>query len=171
MSIKDWIPWKWGRKDEDKEREESTALSTLQYDVNRVFDDFYKRMEHGFRLAPFGNGFGGNGLSPKVDVSESDDEVEITADLPDWNEDEIELSLFQDSLRIQGRKSSEREEKKKNFFLREREFGSFHREVPLPCSVDPEKANAEFKKGTLRIRLPRIADDKSVRKIEIRQSA
>jgi HSP20 family protein len=72
-------------------------------------------------------------------------------------------------LTIKGEKKMEKEEKKKDFYRRERSYGSFKRSIPLPMDVDTEKVDATFKKGVLTIRLPKTGEAKKVvRKIAVK---
>ncbi len=173
MSIRDLIPWKWGRKKEAEHHEETHALSTLQRDMNRLFEDFYRGFDRDFDLTPFGGRFGflsngSHGLSPKIDVSETDDEVEVTAELPGLSEDDIDVSIHDDVMRIRAQKKQEKEEKTKNYYLKERSYGSIFREIPLWSEVDADKVDARFKKGVLTIRVPKLKDATTSKRIAVR---
>lgn len=168
MQIKDLIPW--GRdKDEVSRRsdDKENPLMSLQQDINRVFDNFWHRFDR-----PFG---GSNGLlsvgTPSTDISDSDDEIEVSVELPGMDEKDIEVSLTRDVLTIRGEKKAEKEEKKKGYYLSERSYGSFYRSVPLPPGVDTDKAKAEFKKGLLTVTLPKTAEAQAqVKRIEVKAS-
>lgn len=168
MQIRDLIPW--GQRGSStgglaKQEEESPVLS-LQRDINRVFDQFWRR----FETAPFSgfeNVFGGG--SPRTDIAETDKEIEVSVELPGMDEKDIEVSMTEDTLTIKGEKKGEREEKKKGYYLHERSYGSFYRSIPLPSGVDTDKANAEFKKGVLTVTLPKTPEAQArVKRIEVR---
>jgi HSP20 family protein len=110
------------------------------------------------------------GLSaPNVDVSETDDAVQVSAELPGMDAKDVELSFQGNSLVLKGEKTEEKESKEKDFHMRERRFGSFHRMIPLPSGVDIGKAKAEYEKGVLRVTIPKTAEAKQQRKkIEIK---
>ena len=90
---------------------------------------------------------------PSVDVSESDKEIEVTAELPGIDEKDIDISLAEGVLTIRGEKKSEVEKKEKDYYLQERTFGSIERVVPLPDTIDLDSANATFKNGVLTVKL------------------
>jgi len=92
---------------------------------------------------------------PKVDVAETEDAIQVTAELPGLKEEDIEVSLADHNLVISGEKKAEKEEKDKNYHRIERSFGSFHRSVPLPAEVNGEKVDASFTNGVLKVVLPK----------------
>lgn len=107
--------------------------------------------------------------TPNVDVSESDDAIEVSAELPGMDAKNVELSFQGNSLVIRGEKKEEKETKENDFHIRERRFGSFHRMVPLPVGIDIDKAKAEYDKGVLKVTIPKTSEGKQQRrKIEIK---
>ena len=107
-------------------------------------------------------------VAPAVDWSETDRQYEITAELPGMEEKDIELTLADQVLTIKGRKSEEKEEKRKDYFLSERRYGSVQRSFRLPPGVDEGKVQASFDKGVLKVVLPKTAEaKKSARRIAI----
>ena len=142
------------------------GLGSLFREIERTFDDFSRRSP----LAGFA-GFGDGATVPKIDVSETKDGIEVTAELPGVDEKNIDLTLSNGVLTIRGEKKSERDEtdKEKNWHVIERRYGSFTRTVTLPYDPDSSKVEAKFEKGVLRIRLPKPAEiTKKEKKIEIR---
>jgi HSP20 family protein len=135
-------------------------LESLRRQVDRLFEDF----DPGRRL-PFGRGtfdiepFWRREMSftgmPAVDIVEKEDAFEITAELPGMDEKNIDVKLSHGNLTIKGEKKDEREEKKKDYYLSERHYGSFQRTFGLPDGVDAEKIEAHFAKGILTIKLPK----------------
>lgn len=172
MQINDLIPWNRERKDvAQSQGESSNPLQSLQRDINRVFEDFWTRFEGSTpfgRSAPAASGF----LSvadPRADVSESEDAVEVSVELPGMTEKDIDVSLSDDAVTIRGEKKSEREDRKSGYYLAERSYGSFYRRIPLPPGIDSEKAEATFKNGVLSVTLPKTAEaQEKVRKIEVK---
>jgi HSP20 family protein len=111
-------------------------------------------------------------LSPKIDVGETKDAIEVTAELPGVDEKDLDLTLADGVLTVRGEKKSAREEqdKDKNWHVVERSYGSFSRTIPLPFDPDPAKVEAKFDKGVLHIHLPKPAEvAKKQQKIEIKK--
>jgi HSP20 family protein len=109
--------------------------------------------------------------SPPVDVVEKDDAFEITAELPGLDEKDVEVKCTDNTLTIKGEKQEKKEEKKKDFYLSERRFGSFQRTFRIPETVDAEKIGAAFKNGVLTLTLPKTTEaQKRERKIQVKTS-
>jgi HSP20 family protein len=104
---------------------------------------------------------------PALDVVDDDDEIRVTADLPGVDKDDFQIEVVGDRLVLRGEKKAEREERKGDYYYSERSYGSFSRTIPLPAEVDPDKAEARFKNGELRIRLPKTEEAKS-RRVKVR---
>ena len=84
---------------------------------------------------------------------------------------DIEVKLANGILTIRGEKRDEKEEKNKDYHLRERSFGSFERSFQVPENIDTDKISAGFKKGVLTIMLPKSAEAQSAeKKIEVKAS-
>jgi HSP20 family protein len=132
--------------------------------MNRMFENFW--------LEPFGAFEEWPGaFVPTVDVTEEDKEVRISAELPGMDEKDIDVTVRNNILTIQGEKKQEQEEKQKGFYRKESSYGTFRRVIDLPAEVDESKAEAEFKKGILRIRLPKTAEAQTkTKKIKIKSS-
>jgi HSP20 family protein len=106
---------------------------------------------------------------PAVNVSESDQEFRISAELPGMDENDIELLLSQGNLTIKGEKKQEHEDKGSGYYRLERNYGTFQRSIPLPKGVDTEQVDATFKKGVLTVTLPKIPELQSdTRKVTIK---
>ena len=160
MTLRDLIPWKHN-KDQSLETKASHPLQQLHWGIDRLFDDF---MEHWDWPVTTEEGV----LSPRTDVSETDKEVTVTAEMPGLDEKEIDVSLERDSLVIRGKKESKTEDKGKSYYHVERAYSSFYRAIPLPCEIDDTKIKATYKKGLLTVHLPKAHEAKRFRKqIEI----
>lgn len=92
---------------------------------------------------------------PTVDISESDTEYLIKAELPEVKKEDVTVSLEDGVLTIQGERKQEKEEKGKKFHRVERSYGSFVRSFTLPDRVDDVRVKAEFKDGVLNLHLPK----------------
>ena len=126
----------------------SNPFFALQQEIDRLFDGFTR----GFA------GFPSRDVMPSMDLSETDKEIEITAELPGLDEKNLDVQVSGDVLTIKGEKVEEKEEKQKNTYLSERRYGSLQRSFQLPAGVDLDKVAATFEKGVLRITLPKTAE-------------
>ncbi|MFH0910057.1 MAG: Hsp20/alpha crystallin family protein [Planctomycetota bacterium] len=167
MSLRDLVPWRWGRQEPDSPRGEEHPLRLLHRDMNRLFEDFF----HGSELALFGERPWERGVSsPRVDVRENDKEVEITAEIPGIAEDDIEVSLSDDILTIKGETRTEREEEKGHYVRKEHSSRSFQRTLSIPVPIDSDAAEAAYKDGVLTVRLPKRPEAQAgVKKIGIKK--
>lgn len=154
MAITDLIPWK---RDESRlpvrRRQEEDTFFDLRSQMNRMFDEFFEQ--------PFGlNSFFGETsmvreFTPSVDVNETDKDIRVIAELPGMEPEDIDISLDRNALRIRGEKRADKEEKGKHYYRVERSYGSFQRVIPLPCEVDEDKIDATYKRGVLKVMLPK----------------
>jgi HSP20 family protein len=156
------LPRPWGRAAFARAGEPFTIL---QREVDHLFDEFTR----GSFLAPASESE--VTISPRVDVSETDSTLEVEVELPGVDEKDIELTLSDNVLTIKGERKQEREEKKKDFHLVERSYGSFVRSISLPFEVDTNAVKANFSKGVLKVTLPKPAAVKAkTRRIEIKSA-
>jgi len=93
--------------------------------------------------------------TPTVDISETDGEYQIKAEIPDVKKEDVKVTLEDGVLTIQGERKQEKEEKGKKYHRVERSYGSFVRSFSLPEFIDEEKVKAEFKDGVLNLHLPK----------------
>ena len=137
----------------------------------RPFDEMRRMMED-FWIAPFSEfGRWGQTFVPSVDVKEEDDQVLVSAELPGMDQKDIDVTVTQDSVRIAGEKKHEEEKEEKGYYRRESAFGSFERIIDLPAPVDENKAEAEFSKGVLKIKLPKSEQAREKRrKVEVKSA-
>lgn len=149
-----------------------TPFESLRREVDRLFDDFHPFRWHlptarsVFNAAQSGAGWP---VAPAIDLAEKDTEYEITAELPGLEQKDVEVRVSNHTLTITGEKKEEKEEKRKDYYLSERRYGSFQRSFQLPDGVDAEKIDATFAKGVLTIKLPKTAAaQKAEKSIEIK---
>ena len=93
--------------------------------------------------------------APSVDISETEGEYQIKAEIPDVKKEDVKVTLEDGVLTIQGERKHEKEEKGKKFHRIERSYGSFVRTFSLPDVIDEEKVKADFKDGVLNLHLPK----------------
>jgi HSP20 family protein len=149
MAIRNLVPFR--KKSVPVRREGENPFALLRREMDSLFDNFFR----GFDVEPFESRLGA--FSPKVDVTENDKEIKVTAELPGMDEKDIDVSLQSDMLTIKGEKKEEKEDKGKDYYRMERSYGSFSRSIPLPVEVETNKIEAKFKKGVLSITLPKTA--------------
>jgi HSP20 family protein len=137
----------------------------------RPFDEMRRMMED-FWMSPFEEmGRWGEAFTPRVDVSEEDNQIVVSAELPGMDQKDIDVTVTRDSIRIAGEKKHEEEKEERGYYRRETSYGSFERVIDLPSEVDEDKAEAEFSKGVLKIRLPKSEQAQARRKkIEIKSA-
>ncbi|MFZ5998454.1 MAG: Hsp20/alpha crystallin family protein [Nitrospirota bacterium] len=163
MAFRDLVPRTFGKREVPVKRNGDDPFTMLQREMNDLFDNFFRS----FDFAPFGSRMGE--FTPRVDVSETDKEIKVSAELPGMDEKDIEVTLNKDSLTIKGEKKEEKEDKGKNYYRIERSYGSFSRTIPLPLEVETDRAEATFKKGVLTVTLPKTAKAiKETKKIAIK---
>jgi len=105
--------------------------------------------------------------SPSVDVSETEDKLVVSAELPGLEAKDVNVSISGDLLIIKGEKKKEKEEKDEHHHYIERYAGSFQRSFRLPVAIQCDKVEASFKKGVLKITLPKSEEAKK-KAIEIK---
>jgi HSP20 family protein len=137
-------------------------FSVLQREVNRAFDEVFR----GFPAMGRGAAMVG-GFAPSLDVRETDQGLEISAELPGMSEEDIDLRLEGDLLTLAGEKKEERTQENAGMHLTERSFGRFQRSFRLPYRPDPGQVQAQFEKGVLRITLPRPQQQQTGGRIQI----
>ena len=167
MNLRSLVPLR------DRPGSEVAPFVSLQREIDRLFDEFSR----GLPMAPQTM----MNIMPKLDVTETDKEIEITAELPGLERKDVEISVEDNLLTIRGEKRIEREQKddkkkedkqrdeKKNVQLAERSYGVFYRVLQLPPGVDPASINATMANGVLKVVIPKPAKPQ-VKKIEVKEA-
>ena len=119
----------------------------LDFPLERMFDEFWGR------TAPEATAV--ETWAPRVDISEEDTAVLLTAELPGVSKDDVKVELKDGVLTLSGEKKSEHKEEKNGFYRSERVYGSFTRSFTVPETLDAEKIEAEYANGVLRLTLPK----------------
>jgi HSP20 family protein len=97
---------------------------------------------------------GGGGWLPAIEVAERDNQLQVHAELPGLNPDDVKVEITDDMLVIRGEKKSQREHQIGGAYRSERRYGQFYREIPLPQGVSADQAKAQFRNGVLEISGP-----------------
>jgi HSP20 family protein len=105
-----------------------------------------------------------------MNVTETDKEIEITAELPGLQEKDVQVNVADNVLTIKGEKKAEKEEKDTNYRLFERSYGSFSRTLDLPEGIDADAIKASISNGVLKVTVPKPAP-KQVKKVEVKTAA
>ena len=151
MALTDLIPWNNRSRSVTARREEANPFLTLHREMNRLFDDVFR----GFDASPFGSErsfFDRAGGWPSIEVSETEKEVKVAAELPGLDEKDVEVELANGVLTIRGEKKTETESKDRLFS--ERYYGQFERRIPVD-DVEQDKVAASFTSGVLTVTLPK----------------
>lgn len=138
-------------------------FQALRRQIDRLFD------EPLVRLPPPVAGWSDGAMIPRIDMSETDKSIEVTAELPGVAHEDIQLTLGEGSLTLSGEKKQEKESKDNGYHMMECSYGAFQRILPLPCDVETDKVSAQFKNGILHVSLPKAANARSaLKKIEVK---
>lgn len=147
--------------------EKSRAVSpfqSLQDEMERMIHAF-SRPEMNWRTSLLRSN-GTMGL--RVNVGETDGEIHVTADMPGVREEDIDVTLENDVLRIAAEKKKETEKSGEKWHVVERSHGRYERALQVPAGIDPEAVTAGFKDGVLSITLPKPPEtEPRARKISV----
>jgi HSP20 family protein len=141
---------------------------SLRQEIDRLFGDF-DPWRLSLPRAIFAHEPSAIETGIAVDIVEKDKAFEVTAELPGLTARDIHIELVNGSLRLHGEKKEEKEERRKDYYLSERRYGSFERRFPVPEGVDLERVDASFKQGVLTVTLPKTAEaQKPTKTIEVK---
>jgi len=164
MNMRDLIPW--GRQSSTapvQYQSKDDPVLGFRREVDRLFDDFFRGS-----LPSLDLGLGRSALAwPNVELSESEGEIRITAEVPGMGEKDVELLMEDGILTIRGEKKSETQDKDRGYS--ERRYGRFERRIALPSNVDEQGANATFRDGVLTVTLPKSREAERGRRIPINE--
>lgn len=149
MNVKSLIPWGGSRSNLPVSRftEQDNPFLALHREMNRMIDDFFEDFPLSGRLSR---------TWPHIELSETDDEIKVLAELPGLEEKDVEVLLEEGVLTLKGEKKVERNGTRYS----ERYEGSFERTIPVGDDVDPDKVKATFKNGVLTVRMPKKPEAK-----------
>jgi HSP20 family protein len=165
MTFTSLIPWRRESENMPVRQEEEYPFLSLRREMDRLFDDFLTGW--GWRtsstMAERWNKF-----TPQLDISEVNDQIKITAELPGLDREDVSVNLTNDLLTISGEKKKETEEEGEDYYRSERTYGAFERSIRLPSEVNPDEVNAVFDKGILTITLPKMKEMETRKQIEVK---
>ncbi len=135
-------------------------MSLIRYEPLRTFENLIDRYRKnmGFSLFNEPDWLSASEWMPRVDISETDKELFISAEIPDVKKDDVKVSLADGALTIEGEKRQNREESQRKLFRSERYYGKFFRSFLLPDYIDDKKIHAQFKDGILTINIPKTGE-------------
>lgn len=129
-------------------------LAGLHSEMDDLFDSFFRGLDRPF--------FGYKAW-PAIDVAEQEDAIAVKAEVPGCKADDINISLYGNTLTISGEKKQSEQKKEKGYYHRESAYGSFRRQLSLPTDIDQDKVEAVCKDGVLSITLPKAEKSKAVK--------
>ena len=143
----------------------------MRQEIDRLFAGFYQgfgRTPHR-REWPLPASWTRSGwLKPSVDISSTPNEYTVKVELPGVSEEDVQVAVTGDALRIRGEKRRESEDRGRDYYAVERSSGSFQRVLALPEDADAEQVSAQFKRGVMNINIPRKKSAQShVKQIEV----
>ncbi len=141
------VPWR---------KRNQSELATPQGGMDDWFESFFRGLDRPLS-------FFGQRAWPAIDVAERDETVLVRAEVPGLKPEEIDISVYGDTLTISGEKKESKEDQGDGFYHVESSYGSFRREVTLPTDVDESKIEATCKDGVLSITLPKAEKSKAVK--------
>jgi len=169
MKSQNWLPALWGETTDGRD-----PFAVMRRQMEDLFEDFSAPM---LRAKPSN----GSMLTPHIDVSETDKELRIMAELPGVQQKDISVTLTGDVLTIAGEKRSEQKAssgegksggKEPLYHRVERSYGAFQRSMMVPYAIDPARVDAKFKDGVLTVTLPKPTEvQQQTKQIEIKTAA
>jgi HSP20 family protein len=171
MALGDIVPWRWGglRRWEREGRPFESfrrEMKSLHRDMDRLFEGLWSEGS-GSSLLP--DVWARGEITLELDVTEDAKAFAVEVDLPGLDEKDVEVTLSDRVLTIRGEKKEDKETKEKNYYRRERAYGTFRRSIEIPAAVDATKIEASFKKGVLTIQLPKTKEaQQKVKQIEVK---
>ena len=145
----DILPWKRNKDNHTKE---------LRRDMESMYDRFFEP-----DFMPSTYLFGKGKWGPKLDISEGRKDITVKAEIPGIEAKDFDISIDGRLLNIRGEKKQEQTEKEETYYRVESSYGYFNRTIELPTEVDPDKVDASYKKGILKIKLRKTKSAKTKR--------
>ncbi len=141
--------------------------SSVPTTIDRLREEFDRALQNWWSAGEFEELAAGGDWQPSVDISESEDALEVKVDLPGIKPEDVDISVTDNRLTIQGERKEEKETKDKTVHRVERRYGSFLRSIGLPPGAEPDKVSAESDNGVITITVPKAAEAKA-KKIDVK---
>jgi len=135
-------------------RDFQNELARLRDEMNQILNNSVEEIHQSEPLSE-------SEWFPALDVLENKDDIIVKADIPGMNPENIELSILGDILQISGMRKQEIDRKDENYHILERGYGKFNRRIPLPAPVSDENITANYTKGVLIVKLPKLSQEKT----------
>lgn len=149
------VPFK-GRARELAKMDKLTPLSSIRRmreEMERIFDRFF---EDPWVMPELPVERSSTGWMPTLDMSETEDEIVLRAEVPGVEPRHLEITVAGHTLTLAGDKKEEHEKKGENYYHCERSFGAFRRSIELPETADPEKISAEYDNGVVTLHVAKL---------------
>jgi HSP20 family protein len=160
------IPWRNKSEQQISEDRPETSLTRLRDEIDHVFE----RVFHEPFSTRRGSALESIAQWPRIDLSESENEVVVTAEVPGIDPKDVDIHVSGNMLTIRGERRQEKEEEKRNYYYSERSFGQFQRFIPLPGSINPDRVDASYKNGTLTVSVAKRPEAKPKR-VEVKEGS
>jgi HSP20 family protein len=142
--------------------DQSRDMAALQEGLSRMLEGVYRRPQEDLNRGAW---------VPVVDVyTNGQHELVLKAELPDMKEEDIDVTVEDNTITLSGEKKLDTEITEEQFHRIERSYGSFARTFALPPTVDPTKVSAQYKAGVLTVRLP-LREEAKPNKIKVAVAA
>ena len=129
-------------------------VAALQDRINRIFDESFSR------TTDLDDDISMSAWKPLVDIYETDESIILKAELPGIKKDDVSVEVKDNVITLKGVRTEEKEIKEKNYYRKERAFGTFSRAFNLQHRIQPDKIKARFKDGVLKIEIPKPEEEK-----------
>src|SRR3954469_18308418 len=103
----------------------------------------------------------------RMDLVEAEDHFLLRADLPGMREEDVNIEVRDNTLRIAGERKTEHEQRERGWYRLERQFGKFSRALTLPEGINADTIEASFDHGVLEVKVPK-PEERKPRRIEIK---
>lgn len=137
-------------------RRNRNELGSLRSQMDDLFENFFRGFDRPLSLFA-------ERAWPTVDVAEKDDAIAVRAEIPGCKPEDIEISVYGNTLTLSGEKKESHEDKGEGYYHIESTYGLFRRDIPLPAEVDSDKIEAVVKDGVLSVTLPKAEKSKAVK--------
>jgi HSP20 family protein len=166
VDFKALVPWRDKSQTPVPREDLHDPLLSFHREVDRMLDDFFSGFGRRSIRSPLASWAAPD---PSLDLTESEKEIVVTAEMPGLDDKDFEVSVSGDVLTLKGEKKTQHEQGNGDAYYVERRFGVFSRSVRLPFEIKDEKVEARYDKGVLTIRIPKPADmQRQVRRIDVR---